>query len=75
MQLGDITCRAGELTVRGKARCQGRLPSPADDVVDALADHLVDGRPGCEDRHVFLTARGPKRPIRPDVVSDTVRRA
>jgi site-specific recombinase XerD len=75
MELSDIAWRSGELAVRGKARRQDRLPLPVD-VGDALAHYLVDSRPNSDDRHVFLTARAPQgRPIRPDLVSDTVRRA
>lgn len=74
MELGDIDWRAGELLVRGKARRQDRLPVPVD-VGDAVARYLVDSRPDYDDRHVFLTVRAPHQPIRPDLVSDVVRRA
>ena len=74
MELGDIAWRIGELVVRGKARRQDRLPLPVD-VGDAVADYLVSGRPDYDDRRVFLTARAPHQPIRPDLVSDAVRRA
>jgi site-specific recombinase XerD len=74
MELGDIDWRAGELVVRGKARRQDRLPLPVD-VGEALAAYLVEGRPAHGDNHVFLTSRAPHRAIRPDLVSDTVRRA
>lgn len=74
MELSDIAWRSGELVVRGKARRQDRLPLPFE-VGEAIAAYLVAGRPDFDDRHVFLTARAPHRPIRPDVVSDIVRRA
>lgn len=74
MELGDIVWRAGELAVRGKARRADRLPLPFE-VGEAIAAYLVDGRPDHDDRHVFLTARAPHQPIRPDLVSDAVRRA
>lgn len=74
MELGDIAWRAGELAVRGKGRRHDRLPVPVD-VGDAVAAYLQTGRPRCDDRHVFLTVKAPQRPIRPDLVSDVVRRA
>lgn len=74
VELGDIGWRVGELTVRGKARRRDRLPLPVD-VGDAVATYLQTGRPGCDDRHVFLTVKAPHRAIRPDLVSDVVRRA
>jgi site-specific recombinase XerD len=74
LELGDIAWRVGELVVRGKARRQDRLPLPVE-VGEAVASYLVDSRPDYDDRHVFLTVRAPHQPIRPDLVSDTVRRA
>lgn len=74
LELGDVDWRAGELVVRGKARRRDRLPLPVD-VGEALAAYLVEGRPHHEHRRVFLTSRAPYGAIRPDLVSDAVRRA
>lgn len=74
LELGDVDWRAGEILLRGKARRQGRLPLPTD-VGEAMVAYLsrrerVDG-----DRHLFLTCRAPRGPIRADLVGDVVERA
>jgi site-specific recombinase XerD len=74
LEIGDLNWRAGELVVRGKARRRERLPMPRE-VGEALVAYLRDGRPQAEVRQVFLTCRAPVRAIRPDLVSDVVRRA
>lgn len=74
LELDDIDWRAGELVVRGKARRQDRLPLPHD-VGDALSTYLTRVRPAASDRRVFLTAKAPIQPLRPDRVSDITRRA
>lgn len=74
LELGDVDWRAGELLIRGKARRLDRLPLPVE-VGEALAGYLRDGRPPTEHRAVFVTCRAPRRGIRPDLVSDVVRRA
>lgn len=74
LEIGDLDWRAGELVVRGKARRRERLPMPHE-VGEALVAYLRDGRPRAETRQVFLTCRAPVRAIRPDLVSDVVRRA
>jgi len=73
LELCDLHWRAGELTVRGKARRCDRLPLP-----HAVGEALVSYLQRCdrnEERHVFLTLRAPVRPIPPDLVGDVVRRA
>jgi site-specific recombinase XerD len=74
LQLGDVDWRAGELVVRGKGRRQDRLPLPAE-VGDALVAYLSGGRNPEGARHVFLTCRAPRGPIRADLVGDVVERA
>ena len=66
--------RAGELVVRGKAGRQDRLPLPAE-VGDALVAYLSRGRNPAGARHLFLTCRAPRGPIRADLVGDVVERA
>lgn len=74
LELRDVDWRAGELVVRGKARRQDRLPLPAD-VGEALAAYLSAGRNPAGARHIFLTCRAPRGPIRADLVGDVVERA
>jgi site-specific recombinase XerD len=74
MELGDVDWRAGEVLIHGKARRSDRLPLPVE-VGEALAAYLHDARPRTKDRAVFVTCRAPRRGIRPDLVSDVVRRA
>ncbi|WP_198169877.1 site-specific integrase [Agromyces laixinhei] len=74
LELRDVDWRAGELVVRGKARRQDRLPLPAD-VGEALVGYLSAGRNPAGARHIFLTCRAPRGPIRADLVGDVVERA
>jgi len=73
MQLDDLDWRAGELLVRGKAGRLDRLPLPID-VGEALASYLTE-RHTLDDRHVFLTERAPRQPIRAELIGDVVQRA
>lgn len=75
LELGDVDWRAGELLVRGKGCRHDRLPLPAE-VGEALVAYLSAGvryPPGA--RHLFLTCRAPRGPIRADLVNDVVERA
>ncbi|WP_410676821.1 tyrosine-type recombinase/integrase [Amycolatopsis sp. cmx-4-68] len=74
LELGDVDWRAGEIIVRGKGRRDDRLPLPAE-VGDALVAYLSGDRPRQHDRHLFLTCRAPRGPIRADLVGDVVERA
>ena len=74
LELDDLDWRAGEITVRGKARRQDRLPMLAD-VGEAVADYLAASPERSGNRRLFLTIRAPHRPIRPDLVGDVVKRA
>jgi site-specific recombinase XerD len=74
LELDDIDWRGGEIAVRGKARRRDRLPLPAD-VGQALVTYVREARPRASTRRVFLALKAPRRPIRPDLVSDVTRRA
>jgi site-specific recombinase XerD len=74
LELDDIDWRRGELTVRGKARRQDRLPLPRE-VGEALSAYLVQRGELAGSRRVFFTCRAPRQPIRPDLVNDVVERA
>jgi site-specific recombinase XerD len=73
LELRDVDWRAGELVVRGKGRRQDRLPLPAE-VGEALVAYLSCGRNPQDARHLFLTCRAPRGPIRADLVGDVVER-
>lgn len=74
LQLGDVDWCAGELVVRGKGRRQDRLPLP-NGVGEDLVVYLSNGRAPEGARHLFLTLRAPRGPIRADLVGDVVERA
>jgi len=74
LELDDIDWRAGEITVRGKARRRDRMPLPVD-AGQALADYLQHGRPASVHRQVFITERAPRKPITADLVGDVTSRA
>lgn len=74
LELDDIDWRRGQLTVRGKARRQDRLPLPRE-VGEALSAYLVQRGERAGSRRVFFTCRAPRQPIRPDLVNDVVERA
>jgi site-specific recombinase XerD len=74
LEVDDIDWRSGQIVVRGKARRREHLPLPTD-VGEALVAYLTHARPVTALRVVFLTTKAPVRPIRPDLVSDTTRRA
>ena len=70
----DIDWRSGEIVVRGKGRREDRLPLPVE-AGEAVVSYLSGLRPRLDDRHLFLTCRAPRAPIRADLVSDVVKRA
>jgi len=74
LELGDIDWRAGQITLRGKARRQDGMPLPHD-VGGALAAYLSQARPALPLRRVFLTVKAPIRAIPPGLVSDVTHRA
>jgi site-specific recombinase XerD len=60
LTLNDLDWDAGEIIVRGKGGRYDRLPLP-DEVGQALAKYLRDGRPSCSTRRVFVRHRAPQR--------------
>ena len=74
LELQDVDWRAGELIVRGKGRRLDRLPLPTQ-VGEAMVAYLSAARNPAQDRHLFLTVRAPRGPIRADLVGDVVERA
>ena len=74
LQLGDVDWRAGEIAVTGKGSRIERLPLPAA-AGEALAAWLMDGRPRCESRAVFVTVRRPYRQLTPEAVRAVMGRA
>ncbi len=74
LQLDAIDWRAGEVAVCGKGSRIERLPLPAQ-TGEALADWLIEGRPCCEARAVFVTVRRPYRQLSPEAVRQVMGRA
>lgn len=72
LELDDIDWRAGEFTIRGKARRVDRLPL-VNDVGATLAEWLQQ-RPATTSRRVFVKTKAPIGDIRPALVSETLRR-
>jgi integrase/recombinase XerD len=60
LQLEDIDWRSGEILVRGKGLRHDRMPLP-NDVGEALASYLRQGRPRCQTRRVFVCIKAPYR--------------
>lgn len=74
LELDDIDWRRGELRVRGKGRGGDPLPL-LNEVGEAVACYLHDGRPRAESRKVFLTSLAPLRGMKAASVGHVVRRA
>lgn len=75
LELEDVDWAAGCLSVRGKGGRRTQLPLPQE-VGEALAAYLQDGRPPSVSRRVFLRARAPVGGFRgPCTVSTIVRHA
>lgn len=62
LELSDFDWRRGEVTIRGKARRQERLPLPVD-VGEAIAAYILGGRPLERQGPVFLSTDDPPRPL------------
>jgi site-specific recombinase XerD len=60
LHLGDIDWTGGGLAIRGKGGRWTHMPLPQE-VGEAIADYLVQGRPVCRDRHVFVREHAPHR--------------
>lgn len=75
MRLEDLDWRAAEITVPGKGRRRDRFPMPQD-IGEALAEYLCQGRPSCSSRQVFVRLRAPHRCFASSVaICSLVRRA
>lgn len=74
LTLDDLDWRAGEIVVRGKERCEARLPLPRD-VGQALASYLSSSRPRTDERRVFLRSRAPYAPLSTGGLISVVRHA
>ena len=60
LELSDFDWRGGEVTIRGKARRQERLPLPVD-VGEAIAEYILGGRPTERQGRLFVRAGDPPR--------------
>ena len=75
LELEDIDWVGGRLTVRGKRGRRTQLPL-LQEVGEALAAYLQDGRPRSASRRVFMRAKAPIRGfLGPSAVSTVVRHA
>jgi site-specific recombinase XerD len=63
LRLDDVNWEQGFLTIRGKGSRWARMPLPRD-VGEAIVDYLVNRRPACPDRRIFLRAHAPQRGFR-----------
>lgn len=74
LRLNDIDWTAGTFVVRGKGSRQEVLPL-LDDIGQALADYLADGRAVCDSRRVFVRLCAPYRELKTPSLCDIVKRA
>ena len=75
LELDDIDWEKGEISVRGKSVRHDRLPIPQD-VGEALAKYLRQGRPRCPSRRAFIRLKAPRQGFTGSAaVDDVVRRA
>ncbi|MDV6247184.1 tyrosine-type recombinase/integrase [Rhodococcus opacus] len=74
VRVGDVDWRAGEITIRGKGNRLDRLPLPID-VGEAMVAYLTAGRPVCDTRTVFCTARKPYRRLSASAIRAIMGRA
>lgn len=72
LDLEDVDWRAGEVVVRGKGRCDERLPLPVD-VGEALVDYLSQCRPSSRCTRLFLRVRAPHVELTKQGIKDVVR--
>lgn len=73
LTLDDIDWRHDRLAVPERKAGHSTAFPLANSVGEALVDYLQHGRPDCDDRHVFLRAVAPVRPIGPAAVSAMAR--
>ena len=69
--LEDLDWQVGLITVRGKGGRRSQLPLPQD-VGEAIADYLRNGRPRATSRCVFLRGRAPARSFKGPQAIDAV---
>lgn len=75
MRLDDIDWQVGTFNVRGKGPRRDPMPLP-EDVGQALASYLSDGRPVCVSRRVFIRLHAPYRGLKSTcAICDVVKRA
>lgn len=75
LEFDDIHWKAGEIVIRGKGRVHDRLPL-LDDVGEAQALYLREGRGSNASRHVFLRRRAPRVGLSgPSAVCEVARQA
>lgn len=75
LRLDDIDWQVGTFIVRGKGSRREPMPLP-EDVGQALADYLCDGRPTCASRRVFVRLCAPYRGLgNASSLCDVVKRA
>jgi len=63
LMLDQIDWQHGVLALRGKGGQWTQMPLPQD-VGEAIVDYLKHGRPVSSDRHLFVSARAPRRGLR-----------
>jgi len=62
LELSDFDWRRAEVTIRGKARRQERLPLPAE-VGEAIAEYILGGRPTERAGRLFVSGGDPARAL------------
>lgn len=73
LTLDDIDWRHDRLAVPERKAGHSTAFPLATSVGEALVDHLQNGRPDSDDRHVFMRAVAPNRPIGSAAVSSLAR--
>lgn len=73
LSLDDIDWRHDRLAVPERKAGHSTAFPLVTSVGDALVDYLQHGRPDCDDRHVFMRAVAPVRPLGPAAVSSVAR--
>jgi integrase/recombinase XerD len=74
LALDDVDWNSGEFVIRGKRKCEDRMPLPKD-VGKALVSYLEHGRPRSKLRQIFLTVRAPHVGLKSYSVQAIVRSA
>ena len=74
LRLDDLDWKEGNLTLRGKGGREAKLPLP-EEVGEAIADYLQNGRPHCVSRCLFIRQRAPRVGLTNSAISILVMRA